>query len=234
MPDIKENIRKHSCDLDKFCILGQLSTLPGGYLTSCPTFFLVYVNSEQEMQQFVTIANTNQWLRMSGVNFAIITFLPDWVWLSNWPTACFKRRSLINSAFSVSVERKFFFSGAAAVRNRCGGGGQRKGKGKTGRFLSPYLLSANGKCNWQYSRTNTICPSSSWPGPRVRLAAGQSLQEHYTCSLGLGCRSCGCKAAASSLLKRLPARNQEKKYWGEKIPSSEEDKRTKYARKRIM
>lgn len=93
--------------------------------------------------------------------------------------------------FPARLENKFFFSGAAAVRNRCGGGGQRIGKGKTGRFLSPYLLSANGKCNWQYSRTNTICPSSSWPGPRVRPAAGQSLQKHYTCSLGLGCRSCG-------------------------------------------
>ena len=89
--------------------------------------------------------------------------------------------------FPSRLERKFFFSGAAAVRNRCGGGGQRKGKGKTGRFLSPYLLSANGKCNWQYSRTNTICPSSSWPGPRVRPAAGPSPQKHYTCSLGLSC-----------------------------------------------
>lgn len=131
--------------------------------------------------------------------------------------------------------KKIFFSGAAAFRNRCGGGGQRKGKGKTGRFLSPYLLSANGKCNWQYSRTNTICPSSSWPGPRVRPAAGPALWAWAVLWLTTSdLELTGCMAGASSQLKRLPARSQEKKYWGEKIPSSEEDKRTKYARKRIM
>ena len=112
--------------------------------------------------------------------------------------------------FPARLENKFFFSGAAAVRNRCGGGGQRKGKGKTGRFLSPYLLSANGKCNWQYSRTNTICPSSSWPGPRVRPAAGPSLQ-NITPALWAWAvlltiphlELAGCKGASSSLLKRI-------------------------------